>query len=116
MRNRDQREILQQLLDDGHMVYRVRYDGRGLERRASLVASAQAITAADAAAEAGYPVAGNRVIAAWNSIYALKPDASAAYRDAIRAVEAVANPFFPTRQHPPSSRSSGIFRIEVAIT
>ena len=94
VRNKDQREVLQQLLDDGHMIYRVRSDGRALERRTSLVATAQAITAADAAAEAGFPAAGNRLIAAWNSIYALKPDASAAYRDAIRAVEAVANPFF----------------------
>jgi hypothetical protein len=94
MRNRDLREVLQQLLDDGHMIYRVRSDGRSLERRTSLVASAQAITAVDAAEEAGFPVAGRRLVEAWNSIYALKPDASGAYRDAIRAVEAVANPFF----------------------
>jgi hypothetical protein len=93
-RNKDQREVLQQLLDDGHMIYRVRSDGRGLERRVSPVAEAQAITAADAAEQAGFPVAGERLIAAWNSIYALKPDPSGAYRDAIRAVEAVANPFF----------------------
>ncbi len=94
VRNKDQREILQQLLDDGHPIYRVRSDGRGLERRASLVANAQAITATDAAEEAGFAAAGDRLIAAWHSIYALKPDASGAYRDAIRAVEAVDNPFF----------------------
>lgn len=94
MRNKDQREVLQQLLDDGHMIYRVRADGRALERRVSPVANAQAITAADAAEQAGFPVAGERLIAAWNSIYALKPDPSGAYRDAIRAVEAVANPYF----------------------
>lgn len=94
MRNKDQREVLQQLLDDGHMIYQVRSDGRGLERRVSPAASAQAIIAADAAGQAGFPTAGERLIAAWNSIYALKPDPSGAYRDAIRAVEAVANPFF----------------------
>jgi hypothetical protein len=94
MRNKDQRGVLQRLLDDGHMIYRVRFDGRGLERRASPVANAQAITAADAAELAGFPIAGERLIAAWNSIYALKPDPSGAYRDAIRAIEAVANPFF----------------------
>jgi hypothetical protein len=94
MRNRGQRELLQELLDDGHMVYRVRSDGRGLERRMSPVAHAQAIIAADAAEQAGYPIAGERLLAAWNSIYALNPDPSGAYRDAVRAVEAVACPFF----------------------
>lgn len=94
MRNNDQREGRQQLLDDGQMIYRVRPDGRGLERRVSPVAYAQAITAPDAAEQAGFPIAGERLAAAWNSIYALKPDPSGAYRDAIRAVEAVATPFF----------------------
>jgi hypothetical protein len=101
LRNKDQREVLQQLLYDGHMIYRVRSDGLGLERRVSPVAQAQAITAADAAEQAGFPAAGERLLAAWNSIYALKPDPSGAYRDAIRAVEAVANPLFlPTAQAP----------------
>ena len=35
MQTKDQREVLQQLLDDGHMIYRVRPDGFGLERRVS---------------------------------------------------------------------------------
>ena len=101
MRTKDQREILQQLLDDGRMIYRVRPDGLGLERRVNPVAHAQAITAADAAEQAGLPAAGERLLAAWNSVYALKPDPSSAYRDAIRAVEAVANPLFlPTAPAP----------------
>jgi hypothetical protein len=94
MQSKDQREVLQQLLDDGHMIYRVRPDGLGLERRVSAVANAEAITAADAAEQAGFSAAGDRLLAAWNSIYALKPDPSGAYRDAIRAVEALANPIF----------------------
>jgi hypothetical protein len=94
MRTKDQREVLQQLLDDGHMIYRVRPDGLGLERRVSPVAHAQAITAADAADQAGFPAASERLLAAWNAVYALKPDPSGAYRDAVRAVEAIANPLF----------------------
>ena len=98
---KDQREVLQQLLDDGRMIYRVRTDGLGLERHVDPVAHAQAITAADAAEQAGFPAAADRLLAAWNSVYALKPDPSSAYRDAIRAVEAVANPLFlPTLQAP----------------
>jgi hypothetical protein len=94
VQSKDQRGSLQRLLDDGQMIYRVRADGHGLERRADPVANALAITAADAADLAGYSAAGARLRNAWNSIYSLKPDPSAAYRDAIRAVEAVANPFF----------------------
>jgi hypothetical protein len=94
LRTKDEREVLQQHLDDGHMIYRVRSDGLGLERRVNAVAHAQAITAADAAEQAGHPAAGERLLAAWDAIYALKPDPSGAYRDAIRAVEAVANPMF----------------------
>ncbi|MGA9510533.1 MAG: hypothetical protein WBV55_18075 [Candidatus Sulfotelmatobacter sp.] len=60
----------------------------------SPVANTEAITAADAAEQAGFPAAGDRLLAAWNSIYALKPDPSGAYRDAIRAVEALTNPIF----------------------
>lgn len=101
MRSKDQREVLQQLLDDGHMIYRVRPDGLGLERRVDPVAQAHAITASDTAGQAGFPVAGERLLAAWNALYALKPDPSGAYRDAIRAVEAVANPLFlPTALAP----------------
>ena len=98
---KDQREVLQRLLDDGHMIYRVRPDGLGLERRVSPLTHAQAITAAGAATQAGFPAAEERLLAAWNAIYALKPDPSGAYRDAIRAVEAVANPLFlPAAQAP----------------
>jgi hypothetical protein len=102
MQTKDQREVLRQLLDDGRMIYRLRPDGLGLERRANPVAHAQAITAVDDAAEqAGFPAAGDRLLAAWNSAYALKPDPSSAYRDAIRAVDAVANPLFlPMAQAP----------------
>jgi hypothetical protein len=102
MRSKDRREALQQLLDDGQMIYRVRPDGHGLERRVDPVVNAQAITAADAAEQAGYPAAGERLLAAWNSIYAVKPDPSGAYRDAIRAVEAVANPFFLPKASAPT--------------
>ncbi len=54
------RAVLQQLLDDGQMIYRVRPDGHGLERRVNPVAHAQAIAAADAADQAGCPAASAR--------------------------------------------------------
>ena len=117
MRNKDQREVLQQLLDDGHMTYRVRPDGRGLERRVSPVANAQAITAADAAEQAGFPAASERLIAAWNLTYALKPDPSGAYRDATELSKLSRTPSSSRMlQRPPSARSSGIWRITAVTT
>src|SRR5207248_1369780 len=79
-------EKLQQLLTDGHMVYRVRADGHGLERKVSAIATAEALTAADLAEQSGYPAAAQRLIQAWNKSYALKPDPGGAYHDAVRAV------------------------------
>ena len=55
----------EQLLDDGRMIYRVRPDGLGLERRVDPVAHAQATIAADPAEQAGFPAAGERLLSAW---------------------------------------------------
>lgn len=96
-----EREQLQQLLTDGHMAYRVRADGRGLERQVSAISTAAALSAAATAEQVGYPTAATRLTQAWNKIYALKPDPSGAYHDAVRAVEAVACPLFlPTATTP----------------
>lgn len=97
-----EREQLQQLLSDGRMIYRVRADGRGLERRVSVVSTAAALTAADAAEQAGYPAAARRLTQAWNKAYALKPDPGGAYNNAVRAVEAVASPLFLPKDPKPT--------------
>lgn len=97
-----EREQLQELLEDGHMIYRVRADGRGLERRASAIATAAAVSATTSAERAGYPAAAQRLIRAWDKAYALKPDPSSAYHDAIRAVEAIACPLFLPKANTPS--------------
>jgi hypothetical protein len=90
----DVRKPLQQHLDDARSVYTIREDGRGLERRiniAAMAAGAQAMTTAE---QAGCPVAAARLRAAWSKVGALHPDPGGAYADAVRAVEAVANPMF----------------------
>jgi hypothetical protein len=97
-----EREQLDQLLSDGRMIYRVRADGRGLERRVSVISTAAALTAAEAAEEAGYPAAARRLTLAWNKIYALEPDPSGAYHDAVRAVEAIANRLFLPKDPEPT--------------
>ncbi|MGP0026925.1 MAG: hypothetical protein ACLPKE_26745 [Streptosporangiaceae bacterium] len=97
-----EREQLDQLLSDGRMIYRVRADGRGLERRVGAVSTAAALTAADVADQAGYPAAARRLTLAWNKIYALKPDPGGAYHDAVRAVEAVACPLFLPKDSEPT--------------
>jgi hypothetical protein len=97
-----EREQLDQLLSDGRMIYRVRADGRGLERRVSVISTAAALTAAEEVEDAGYPAAARRLTLAWNKIYALEPDPSGAYHDAVRAVEAIANRLFLPKDPEPT--------------
>ena len=97
-----EREQLETCPSDGHMIFRVRADGRGFERRVSAVSTAAALTAADVAEQAGSPVAARRLMQAWNKTYALKPDPGGAYHDALRAVEAVANPLFLPKDPKPT--------------
>jgi hypothetical protein len=87
-----QRASLQQLLDDARSVLRVRADGRGLERRADVVAEeafGAAVDSAEAASDAGSAAAHLR--AAWGCVHALRPDPEKGYSEAIKAVEAAAH-------------------------
>jgi hypothetical protein len=83
---------LVQLLNDALSLLRVRADGRGLERRASIAAEAAfeaAAGSAEAAAGAGSAAAHLR--GAWRCVYALHPDPVKGYSEAIKAVEAAAH-------------------------
>jgi hypothetical protein len=90
----DPRKRLQELLLDSRSVYSIRNDGLGLERRVSLNTAAATAHAGMMALQAGQVSANARLHDAWSKTYALHPDPSGAYRDAVLAVEAVANPFF----------------------
>jgi hypothetical protein len=83
---------LVQLLRHALSVLRVRADGRGLERRASLAAEAAFEAAAgnaEAAADAGS--AATHLREAWRCVHALRPDPVKGYSEAIKAVEAAAH-------------------------
>ncbi len=95
------RETLAQLLDDGRMLYRIRSDGKGLERRVSVTSTAHAQLSADAAIRAGRHTASERLIKAWGALYSVESDPGASYGHAVRAVEAAAIPIFlPAAMNP----------------
>jgi hypothetical protein len=80
------------ILEAGSSAWRVNDDFTGLTRRVdrTVAAAAEAATGtADNAADAGS--AADHLRAGWTALYQLHPDASGAYRDAIRAVEAAAH-------------------------
>jgi hypothetical protein len=86
------RASLAGLLNDSLSVLRVQADGRGLERRADVLAETafgEAVDAAEASAGAGSAAAHLRT--AWNAVHALHPDAGKGYGEAIKAVEAAAH-------------------------
>jgi hypothetical protein len=83
---------LQRLLDDALSVLRVREDGRGLERRADVMAEAAfeaAVQTAEDASRAGS--AAEHLRRAWDCVHALHPDPGKAYWEAVKAVEAAAH-------------------------
>ena len=86
------RAELRGLLDDARSALRVKADGRGLERRADVMAEAafgEAVDSAEAASDAGS--AAEHLRAAWGCVHALSPDPGKAYAEAIKAVEAAAH-------------------------
>ena len=86
------RESLAFQLDNALSVYRVRDDGRGLERRAEAMATAALEEAADTAADK--PAAGSAAAhlrRAWDSLHSLHPDPGIAHSEAVKAVEAAAH-------------------------
>lgn len=88
----DARAELQQLLDDARSALRLAADGRGLERRADVLAEAalgSALASAQATPHVGSAAAHLRM--AWECVHALRPDPGKAYGEAIKAVEASAH-------------------------
>ena len=80
----DQLEVL---LSRAGSAWRVARDGRSLQRRVGETTVMASTTAAPPGTEAA-----NHLAAAWQAAYGLDPNASVAYREAVRAVEAVAIP------------------------
>ncbi|MHA4820150.1 hypothetical protein ACXZ65_38030 [Streptomyces aculeolatus] len=82
--------------------WRVNAERDGLERRVdgTVVQAHQA--AREAADEAGYPAATQRLRQAWAKAYGRAPEPGATYRDAVAAVEAVACPLFLSAEQQPT--------------
>jgi hypothetical protein len=81
------RQELQELLADARSVYQVGEDGRGLDRRTCVTATA----AWDAARSAAQNSAALHLQTAWDAVHALEPDPIKAYSEAVKAVEAAAH-------------------------
>jgi hypothetical protein len=89
---RQLRDNLTAMLEEGSSAWRVNDDRTGLTRRVDPTVADAANSAADSAANT--PAAGSaadHLRTAWGGLYQLRPDSSAAYRDAIRAVESAAH-------------------------
>lgn len=80
--------LLERILDTGGSAYRLSTTRRRLERRVSEHTEAVIEKAAEAAGDE----AGRRLHGAWENVFGLHSDPTTAYREAIRAVEAVACP------------------------
>lgn len=92
---------LRRLLDESRSVYEIAPDNRGLQRRIDMALAQQAEQAEGLAMEAGRPAARQHLAAARAKLFMLRPEPGAAYAEAIRAVEAVANPvLLPRQQYP----------------
>ncbi|MEU6245711.1 hypothetical protein [Streptomyces sp. NPDC047024] len=86
------RHELQQLLDDGRSAYTLRSDKAGLRQRVDPTVEAlaeAAVTSANQDPTRGS--AGAHLNEAWKAAYALHPEPSRAYSEAIKAVEAAAH-------------------------
>lgn len=84
-------ERLQRLLDDGRSVYTIRPDGRGLIRRVDATVTALVNTTVRAAEQPERGSASTHLRRAYDAAYALHPDSTRAYSEAIKAVEAAAH-------------------------
>jgi len=91
-------EQLENLLREGHSIWRVSGAHDGLERRQDKTVTSAAHRATESARSAGRPAASTHLEAAWAAIYGIHPDPSKAYGEAILAVEAVAIPEIVPRQ------------------
>ncbi|MGW6877841.1 hypothetical protein ACWGHA_36575 [Streptomyces xanthophaeus] len=81
------------ILFEGDIAFTVSEDGSGLERRMDETLHATYDKAVEAGASKA-ETAGEHLRAAFSEAYGIRPDPSAAYSRAIKAVEAVANPLF----------------------
>ncbi|MFG2795810.1 hypothetical protein [Streptomyces pseudovenezuelae] len=84
---------LEGILREGDSAFTVSEDGSRLERRMDEALRASYDKAVDAGASRT-ETAADHLRVAFTEAYGIKPDPSAAYSRAIKAVEAVANPFF----------------------
>lgn len=82
---------LERFLDLGGSAYRVNAAGDGLERRIDPIATA-AYAAATKGVRDGDTSAADHLRAAWKAAYGIQPNASLAYGEAIKAIEAAAIP------------------------
>lgn len=84
---------LEGILREGDSAFTVSEDGSRLERRMDETLHAAYDKAVDAGASMT-ETAADHLRAAFSEVYGLRPDPSAAYSRAVKAVEAVANPLF----------------------
>lgn len=87
----DARRQLNSLLSLGGSAWKVDEAGTGLERRVDPTAAASQQEAVTAGTAAGGS-AGTHLATAWSETYGLHPDATKAYSESIKAVEAAAAP------------------------
>ncbi|MFC8818996.1 hypothetical protein PS783_37965 (plasmid) [Streptomyces enissocaesilis] len=85
--------VLEGILREGDSAFRVSEDGSRLERRMDETLHATYDKAVEAGASKAETAAAH-LRAAFSEAYGIRPDPSAAYSRAIKAVEAVANPLF----------------------
>jgi len=83
---------LEDLLREGHSIWKVSDSHDSLERRQDRTVTKAAHKATEIARASGRPAAAARLEEAWSAVYGLHPDPSKAYGQAILAVEAVAVP------------------------
>jgi hypothetical protein len=83
---------LEDVLREGHSVWKVSEDIDALERRQDATVTAAAHHATKTARFAGRPASAVRLEEAWSAAYGLHPEPSKAFSRAILAVEAVAVP------------------------
>jgi hypothetical protein len=93
---------LRQLLEESRSVNEISPDDRGLRRRIDVSLAEQADQAEGFAMAAGRPAARQHLVRARAKLFVLDPEPDVAYAEAVRAVEAVANPFLLPRHQSPT--------------
>ena len=93
---------LNRLLEESRSVYEITTDQRGLRRRMEASLGEGLQQASSVAGDAGYPAARLHLARCRDRLFALHPDPSGAYVEAILSVEAVACPMFPPREKLPT--------------